>query len=296
MTTIAHHEPRPVTGGVDTHKDLHVAAVLDELCRLLATGSFPTTRHGYRRLLRWGAPMVSSSPSGVEGCGSWGAGLARFLAAPRGERGRGEPTQPPEPPPARQVRHRRRRGRRPGGAGRPGHGDAQGGHGPRRDGPPAAYHPLMAVAERWRPGSQPSAEAAAKRALATVARRWRSLDDEARELSRHIKAIPRRRRSRADRQVRRRLRDRRPAPRHRRRQPRSTPPRAVVRRSLRRLPGASVLRSNQPSSPQPRRRPPSQLGAVDHRAGEDDGARAEQGPTSSAGPPRGSPSRRSCAA
>ncbi len=52
MTTIAHHEPRPVTGGVDTHKDLHVAAVLDELGRLLATGSFPTTRHGYRRLLR----------------------------------------------------------------------------------------------------------------------------------------------------------------------------------------------------------------------------------------------------
>ena len=47
----------------------------------------------------------------------------------------------------------------------------------------------VAVTERWRPASHPSAEAAPKRALATVARRWRSLDDEARELSRHIEAI-----------------------------------------------------------------------------------------------------------
>lgn len=47
----------------------------------------------------------------------------------------------------------------------------------------------VAVAERWRPGSAITAETAAKRALATVARRWRSLDHEARELTRHIKAI-----------------------------------------------------------------------------------------------------------
>ncbi len=47
----------------------------------------------------------------------------------------------------------------------------------------------VAVAERWRPGAFLTAETAAKRALATVARRWRALDDEARELTRHIKAI-----------------------------------------------------------------------------------------------------------
>ena len=33
-------------GGVDTHKDVHVAAALDELGRLLGTGSFPTTTDG----------------------------------------------------------------------------------------------------------------------------------------------------------------------------------------------------------------------------------------------------------
>ena len=37
-----------VTGGVDTHKDLHVAAVVDERDRVLGTRSFPTTRQGYR--------------------------------------------------------------------------------------------------------------------------------------------------------------------------------------------------------------------------------------------------------
>jgi transposase len=79
MTTIAQDEPRRVIGGVDTHKDVHVAAVLDDVGRLVGTESFPANRHGYRRLLRWmqshGAPVAV----GVEGCGSWGAGLARYL-------------------------------------------------------------------------------------------------------------------------------------------------------------------------------------------------------------------------
>jgi transposase len=47
----------------------------------------------------------------------------------------------------------------------------------------------VAVAERWRPGTSSTVETAAKRALATVARRWRALDDETRDLDRHIKAI-----------------------------------------------------------------------------------------------------------
>ncbi len=47
----------------------------------------------------------------------------------------------------------------------------------------------VTVAERWRPGTSTTTESAAKRALATVARRWRNLDDEARELTGHIKAI-----------------------------------------------------------------------------------------------------------
>lgn len=39
-----------VTGGVDTHKDVHVAAALDERGALLATASFPATGTGYDRL------------------------------------------------------------------------------------------------------------------------------------------------------------------------------------------------------------------------------------------------------
>ena len=77
MTTIA----RRVVGGVDTHKDVHVAAVLDDVGRLLGTESFPTTRHGYRRLLAWLASHGEIVAVGVEGCGSWGAGLARYLGA-----------------------------------------------------------------------------------------------------------------------------------------------------------------------------------------------------------------------
>jgi transposase len=68
-----------VIGGVDTHKDVHVAAVLDELGRLLANATFPTTTVGYRRLHRWLCDHGEVLAVGVEGTGSWGAGLSRFL-------------------------------------------------------------------------------------------------------------------------------------------------------------------------------------------------------------------------
>lgn len=70
-----------VTGGVDTHKDLHVAAALDGVGRLLGTQSFPTTAAGYRALLGWLRGFGTVASVGVEGTGSWGAGLARHLAA-----------------------------------------------------------------------------------------------------------------------------------------------------------------------------------------------------------------------
>ena len=47
----------------------------------------------------------------------------------------------------------------------------------------------VAVAERWRPGTSLTVDAASKRALTTVARRWRSLDLEAGQLDGHIKAV-----------------------------------------------------------------------------------------------------------
>ena len=41
----------PVIGGVDTHKDLHVAAVVDQSDQVLGTQSFATTRQGYKLML-----------------------------------------------------------------------------------------------------------------------------------------------------------------------------------------------------------------------------------------------------
>jgi Transposase len=79
MATIVSCEPRRVVGGVDTHKDVHVAAVIDAVGRSLASESFPTTRHGYRCLLRWLRAHGELVAVGVEGTGSWGAGLARYL-------------------------------------------------------------------------------------------------------------------------------------------------------------------------------------------------------------------------
>ncbi|TDC21735.1 IS110 family transposase [Streptomyces sp. 8K308] len=69
--------------GVDTHKDVHVAAVLDHLGGLLGTGDFPATAAGYRQLLDWARQRGTVLRAGVEGTGSYGAGLARYLATQR---------------------------------------------------------------------------------------------------------------------------------------------------------------------------------------------------------------------
>lgn len=70
---------RVVTGGVDTHKDVHVAAALDEHGALLATSSFPATGAGYDTLRRWLSGFGPLGKVAVEGTGSYGAGLARSL-------------------------------------------------------------------------------------------------------------------------------------------------------------------------------------------------------------------------
>lgn len=73
---------RRVTGGVDTHDDVHVAAVLDSATgRELDTRSFPTTVAGYAGLLAWIGEHGIIDRVGVESTGSWGAGLARHLSA-----------------------------------------------------------------------------------------------------------------------------------------------------------------------------------------------------------------------
>ena len=72
-------DPDEVVLGVDTHKDVHVAAVISMLGVLLGSRSFPTTGTGYRQLLRWATGFGTVRRAGVECTGSYGAALARHL-------------------------------------------------------------------------------------------------------------------------------------------------------------------------------------------------------------------------
>jgi transposase len=75
------NEERVVIGGVDTHKDIHVAAVIDDRGKILETAEFEVTPTGYQKLLDWMTSFGDLARVGVEGTGSYGAGLARHLSA-----------------------------------------------------------------------------------------------------------------------------------------------------------------------------------------------------------------------
>src|SRR5579875_2354764 len=70
-----------VVVGVDTHRAVHCAAVLDSNGRLLGTAEFAANALGYRRLVTWARRHGQPSAFGVEGTGAYGAGLARHLAS-----------------------------------------------------------------------------------------------------------------------------------------------------------------------------------------------------------------------
>ncbi len=105
-------ETRTITGGVDTHADVHVAAALDPVGGLPGVAEFPVTPAGYARLLGWLGEFGTVALAGIEGTGSYGAGLARHVtaagirvveagrSAARTDAGRASPTRwmPPGPP------------------------------------------------------------------------------------------------------------------------------------------------------------------------------------------------------
>ena len=68
-----------VFGGVDTHRDTHVAAVVDTAGRVLGSESFGAEGAGYQQLVAWLGSQGHLVRVGVEGTGSYGAGLARYL-------------------------------------------------------------------------------------------------------------------------------------------------------------------------------------------------------------------------
>ena len=72
---------RLVVGGVDTHRDSNVAAVVDMKGGLLGVQSFATTAAGHRSLRLWMAGFGAIERVGIEGTGAYGAGIARHFAA-----------------------------------------------------------------------------------------------------------------------------------------------------------------------------------------------------------------------
>lgn len=70
-----------VTVGVDTHTDQHVGVALDQFGRRLGTRSVPTTPAGFAALLAWARDLGVVEQIGIEGTGSYGAGLTRWLRA-----------------------------------------------------------------------------------------------------------------------------------------------------------------------------------------------------------------------
>jgi transposase len=78
--TIVGTNPDAVIGDVDTHAEVHVAAALNHVGGVLGVESFPTTHTGYRQLVSWLRSHGKLELVGVEGTGSYGVGLARYLA------------------------------------------------------------------------------------------------------------------------------------------------------------------------------------------------------------------------
>jgi transposase len=115
---MAHPTAPRLTIGVDTHLDVHVAHAADQLGRRVATVQVPTTPTGYQHLLAWARGLGEPVAWGVEGTGSYGAALARFLTAQgqvvlevnrpdraaRRRHGKSDPSTPRPPPrPCRQA-------------------------------------------------------------------------------------------------------------------------------------------------------------------------------------------------
>jgi transposase len=70
-----------VTIGVDTHTGTLAASAIDSAGRELGAQTFRNDRHGHQNLLRWAKTFGGERRFGIEGSGSYGAALARLLAA-----------------------------------------------------------------------------------------------------------------------------------------------------------------------------------------------------------------------
>ena len=144
MTSMTSTTTRVVIGGVDTHGHTHHAAVIDQVGRQLGDREFTATPAGYRALAAWLGKHGTARPMiGVEGTGTYGAGLARYLRTIGLTVVGGRPARPQVPPGARQVRPPRRLRRRQSGLVGVGGRGAEAAGRPRRGDPGVAGGPLQ---------------------------------------------------------------------------------------------------------------------------------------------------------
>ena len=68
-----------VVVGVDTHQEKHVAVAIDRLGARLGELHAVATTHGYEKLERWSRSLGDVHAFGIEGTGSYGAGVARYM-------------------------------------------------------------------------------------------------------------------------------------------------------------------------------------------------------------------------
>ena len=73
--------PAEIIIGVDTHKQTHAAVAINGLGARLGPITIPATSRGYQELEAWARSFGSIRAFGIEGTGSYGAGLSRFLQA-----------------------------------------------------------------------------------------------------------------------------------------------------------------------------------------------------------------------
>ena len=81
MVDRAGNQAAEVIIGVDTHRDTHVAVAVDQLGVRLAERHVKTTTPGYAELEQWSRSQGEVRAFGIEGTGSYGAGVARFLSS-----------------------------------------------------------------------------------------------------------------------------------------------------------------------------------------------------------------------
>ena len=287
-----------VVGGVDTHRDFHVGAVVDGAGRLLGSDQFRADTAAYAQLV---APMESRGRIcrvGVGGTGSYGAGLTRHLT----EAGIGvvEVNRP-----NRQLR--RRRGKddttdAEAAARAALNGEAtalpKGGDGPveairmlrvvRRSAVKArtqaanqlhalvvtAPEPLkhrlrglstraqIEVCARFRPATAQTTAAYTKRALRHLARRYQNLDTEITQVDKQIRGLCERANPALLAAYEARTRHRRCSADSSRRQPRAYEHRSSLRGPVRCQPRSRIIGTDSSAPSQPRRQPPSKQRAM----------------------------------